>query len=83
MWRFDDGFTTALIEPSLLDLDARLERMDAGGVEVQLLSSFIDIGAHHAQGEGGAYAATFNDALAESVARHANRYLGLGTAAPA
>ncbi len=78
-WAFDGGATTAPIEPLLVDLDARVARMNAAGVAVQLLSGFIDIGAHQAVHAGSAYAQFFNDALAESISAHPTRFLGLGT----
>ncbi len=78
-WVFEGGGQTAPIEPYLLDVGARIDRMDAAGIAVQLLSGFIDTGAHQLQAGGRDYARAFNDALAESVAAYPDRLLGLGT----
>lgn len=75
-WTFDGSFTTAPIEPLLVDLGARVKTMDETGVALQLLSGFIDLGAHHANA---AYAQVFNDELAATIAEYPTRFLGLGT----
>lgn len=78
-WEFDSGARTAPIEPLLIDIYARLARMDEARVSVQLLSGFIDTGAHQVAGNAAGYAAWFNDALAAVIAEHPTRFAGLGT----
>jgi aminocarboxymuconate-semialdehyde decarboxylase len=62
------------------DIAARLAAMDAAGVGVQLLSSWIDLTAYALEPAAGArYARMFNDALAAVVAAHPDRFRALGT----
>ena len=63
------------------DMDARLAAMDAAGVDVQLLSSWIDLTAYALEPEqGAAWSRRLNEALVEEAARHPTRFLALGTA---
>lgn len=79
-FQFEGGLRTAPIEPGLLDVDERLRQMDAQGVEIQILSSFIDVGAHHASPDSAIeYARIFNDELAAIVAGHPDRFQGFAT----
>lgn len=78
--RFAGGLTTPPLPPNLADLDHRLATMDAGRVDVQLLSSWIDLTAYSLPIDVGArYARMFNELLAETVASHPDRFLGLAT----
>lgn len=68
------------VRPDLLDLDARLTAMDGAGVDVQLLSAWIALTAYTLPAEQGvAWTRLFNDAMAETVASHPDRFRGLGT----
>jgi aminocarboxymuconate-semialdehyde decarboxylase len=64
----------------LLDTAARIAAMDEAGIDLQLVSSWIGIMAYDLPGaHGGRWARLFNDALAEMVAEHPDRLLGLCT----
>lgn len=66
--------------PELYDLEARLAAMDAGGVDVQLVSHRTDFSAYALDGEGGAaYSRAFNRILADHVSAYPERMLALGT----
>ncbi len=79
--RFAGGLTTPALRPDFDDLDHRLATMDAGRVDVQLLSSWIDLTGYSLPADVGArYARMFNELLAETVASHPDRFLGLCTA---
>lgn len=71
---------TRPILPALLDLPARLAAMDAANVDVQVLSSWIDLTAYALPPTQGArYARMFNEAMAETVAVAPTRLRGLAT----
>jgi aminocarboxymuconate-semialdehyde decarboxylase len=71
---------TPPIIPPLLDLPRRLAAMDAAGVDVQLLSSWIDLTAYALDpATGERYARMFNETLAAVVAEHPDRFRGLAT----
>lgn len=75
-----DRARLAPFRPILGDMDARLAAMDESGVDVQLLSSWIDLTAYGLDADSGAaYARRFNQILAEDAARHPDRFLPLGT----
>jgi aminocarboxymuconate-semialdehyde decarboxylase len=79
-WRFDGGAVSGPVEELLVDVEARLGFMDRAGISMQLLSSFIDVGAHQMLEERAvAYAQTFNDALAATVDTCRTRFRGLAT----
>lgn len=62
----------------LLDIDARLRAMDAAGVDVQLLSSWVGLMGYPLEPERGIrWSRLFNEALAELVAAHPDRFRGL------
>ncbi len=62
------------------DVDARLDAMDATGVDVQLISSWIDLTAYALEPEkGAAYSRRFNRIMADEAARHPDRFRALGT----
>jgi aminocarboxymuconate-semialdehyde decarboxylase len=66
--------------PVLSDLAARLAAMDATGVDVQLLSSWIDLTAYALEGEAGAeYSRRFNEIITAEAGRHPDRLTPLGT----
>jgi aminocarboxymuconate-semialdehyde decarboxylase len=80
IWRFDGGPVSPPVESLLVDVEARLRFMDSTGISVQLLSSFIEVGAHHAKGDRApTYAREFNNALAEVVRAGGSRFLGMAT----
>ncbi len=66
--------------PVLSDLDARIEAMDATGVDVQLLSGWIDLTAYALDGNAGIeYSRRYNEILAEEARQRPGRFLSLGT----
>lgn len=66
--------------PTFFDIDKRLAAMDAQGVEVQLLSTWIDMSAYALDEQVGTrYSQMFNEALAATVAEHPDRFSGLCT----
>lgn len=78
--RFAGGVTTPPLRNDFDDVQARLDSMDAARVDVQLLSSWIDLTAYTLPGDHGRrYARMFNELLAETVANHPDRFRGLCT----
>lgn len=68
------------LHPGLSDLQRRLEVMDATGVEIQILSPWMDLTAYSLPPEVGArYARMYNEALAATVATRPDRLRGLCT----
>jgi aminocarboxymuconate-semialdehyde decarboxylase len=66
--------------PILSDLGARIGVMDATGVDVQLLSGWIDLTAYALEGEAGAeYSRRFNEIMIAEAGRHPDRLRALGT----
>ncbi|MEX0863957.1 MAG: amidohydrolase family protein [Acidimicrobiia bacterium] len=66
--------------PTLSDLDARIGAMDATGVDVQLLSGWIDLTAYALDGGAGAeYSRRFNEIITAEARRHPNRLTPVGT----
>lgn len=66
--------------PALSDLPRRLAAMDAAGVDVQVLSSWIDLTAYALEAAAGArYARMFNEALAATAATAPDRFRVLAT----
>jgi aminocarboxymuconate-semialdehyde decarboxylase len=62
------------------DTEARLAAMDAGGVDVQVISSWVDLTAYALEPErGAAYSRRVNRILADHAAQHPDRFLALGT----
>jgi len=75
-----DRVRLAPFNPSLSDLDTRISAMDASGVDVQLLSGWIDLTAYALDGGAGAeYSRRFNEFLSSEAARHPDRFAPLGT----
>ncbi|MDP2238974.1 MAG: amidohydrolase family protein [Burkholderiales bacterium] len=61
--------------PALIDDSARLKWMDEAGIDVQLLSGWMDLAGYHLGAEAGQWLARVqNEALAEIVARRPDRY---------
>lgn len=78
--RFAGGLTTPALRPDYDDLDHRLGSMDAARVDVQLLSSWIDLTGYSLPTDIAIrYSRMFNELLAETVASHPDRFLGLCT----
>jgi aminocarboxymuconate-semialdehyde decarboxylase len=66
--------------PALHDVDQRLTAMDAAGVDVQILSCWIDLTAYALpRATGRRYARMFNEALAEVADAHDDRFMALAT----
>lgn len=66
---------TGVLRNDLSDLAYRLEAMDRGGIDVQLLSSWIDMTAYALPGDVGArYARMFNEGLAATAAEAPGRF---------
>jgi aminocarboxymuconate-semialdehyde decarboxylase len=62
------------------DTDARLAAMDDTSVDVQVLSSWVDLTAYALEPElGAAYSRRVNQILAAHAAEHPERFLALGT----
>lgn len=81
-WHFDllSGGQLGPVHPGLLDVPLRLAAMDAAGVDVQVLSSWIDLTAYALpEAHGARYARMFNETLAGLAAGHPDRFLALGT----
>jgi aminocarboxymuconate-semialdehyde decarboxylase len=78
--RFAGGVTTPALRDDFDDVGRRLAAMDAARVDVQLLSSWIDLTAYSLPvADGVRYARAFNELLAETVAANADRFRGLCT----
>ena len=76
--RFTGSVTTPPIRDDLGDVGYRLEVMDAGRVDVQLVSSWIDLTGYGLPTNiARRYVRMFNEALAKTVAQHPDRFLGL------
>lgn len=74
------GPDLGVLRPVLIDTDRRLEAMDRSGVEVQVLSNWIDLTAYSLDAETGAeYSRAFNEALADVVNETPDRFMGLAT----
>jgi aminocarboxymuconate-semialdehyde decarboxylase len=77
-----EGRSRGAVEPGLLDTQRRLAAMDAAGIEVQILSSWVGAILHRASVDLAVrWARAFNDALADLIATHPLRFLGLGQVA--
>ena len=61
--------------PTLIDDAARLKWMDEAGIDVQLVSGWMDLAAYHLDAPAGQwFARVQNEALAEIVTRRPDRY---------
>jgi aminocarboxymuconate-semialdehyde decarboxylase len=65
---------------ALFDLDARIAAMDAGRVDVQLVSHRTDFSAYALDDDAGPrYSRAFNRIMAEHLSGHPDRMIALGT----
>lgn len=75
---FAHGLTTRPVRDDLVDVAHRVETMDAERVDVQLVSSWIDLTAYGLPGPAAVrYCRMFNDAMAAMIAAHPQRFRGL------
>ena len=66
------------VRQHLVDMQARLAAMDADGIDVQIVASWIGIQAYDLSAEqGGRWARLFNESLEAMIAEHPDRFLGL------
>lgn len=66
--------------PYLSDIERRVEWMDRAGIDVQVLSSWIDMTAYALEANQGAgYSRALNEILAEEAAAHPGRFLAMAT----
>jgi aminocarboxymuconate-semialdehyde decarboxylase len=78
--RFAGGLTTPALRDDFDDVGHRLASMDAARVDVQLISSWIDLTGYSLPKDVGVrYARMFNELLAQTVAAHPDRFRGLCT----
>jgi aminocarboxymuconate-semialdehyde decarboxylase len=79
--RYAGRVTTPPLPRNIGDLDHRLATMDESRVDVQLLSSWIDLtGYALPEAHAVRYSRIFNEALAATVALHPDRFVGMCTA---
>ncbi|NNC40816.1 MAG: amidohydrolase family protein [Acidimicrobiia bacterium] len=72
--------TTGPLRGDLVDLDHRLATMDRSGVDMQMISSWIDLTAYAlTPDEGSRFSRMYNEGLAGTVAEHPDRFLALST----
>lgn len=75
------GKPTMAIRDDLSDFDARIASMDAAGIEVQVLSSWVNLTAYGLDDvKGERWSRRVNEALAAEAARRPDRLLALATA---
>jgi aminocarboxymuconate-semialdehyde decarboxylase len=78
--RYAGRVTTPPLPQHIGDLDHRLATMDAARVDVQLLSTWIDLtGYALPDAHAVRYSRAFNESLAVTVERHPDRLLGMCT----
>lgn len=75
-----DQVKLAPFNPALSDMDARIGAMDATGVDVQLLSGWVDLTAYALDADAGArYSRLYNEILVEEAGLRPDRFRALGT----
>lgn len=75
-----DRVRLAPFNPVLSDLEARLHVMDATGVDIQLISGWVDLTAYALSPAAGAeYSRRFNEIMTLEAGKHPDRLLALGT----
>jgi aminocarboxymuconate-semialdehyde decarboxylase len=73
------GATQALPE-GMLDLEGRLQWMDARGIDIQVLSPWIDFSAYVLDPDDGAWLArALNEFMAEAAATHPDRFRAMAS----
>ena len=66
---------TQKFPPGMLDLDERLRQMDSTGVDLQIVSAWMDFSANVLDPKDGAwFARSLNELTAEAVAAHPDRF---------
>ncbi|WP_162529650.1 amidohydrolase family protein [Nocardioides caldifontis] len=76
----DGRVRTGVLRDDLVDVEQRVAAMDRAGIDVQVLSSWIDMTAYALPAEVGArYARMFNEALAATAAQVPGRFEALAT----
>ncbi|GIU91702.1 MAG: 2-hydroxy-3-carboxy-6-oxo-7-methylocta-2,4-dienoate decarboxylase [Acidimicrobiia bacterium] len=76
----DGHHRTAPLRDDLTDLDRRIAEMDRMGIDVQLLSGWIDLTAYQLPSEEGrSYSRAHNEAIAEEASRHPDRLRPMAT----
>ena len=69
-----------VVEDNCFEVDVRLKDMDATAVNMQVLSTIPVLFNYWAKAKDGLDTSRFlNDHIAESVAKHPNRFIGIGT----
>jgi len=77
---FGGKVTAGPLRPFLTDRARRLESMDQSGVDIQVLSSWIDMTGYAIDGRSGAaYSRRLNEIIAEEAASSPGRFLAMGT----
>jgi aminocarboxymuconate-semialdehyde decarboxylase len=77
--RFAGGMTTRPVRPDLQDVAGRLDAMDRARVDVQVLSSWIDLTGYGLPDDVALrYTELLNESLAGLVAEHPTRFRALG-----
>ncbi|MDF1597669.1 MAG: amidohydrolase family protein [Acidimicrobiia bacterium] len=72
--------TTAPLRADLVDVDQRLAAMDRSGVDVQMISAWIDLTAYAlGAAEGSRFSRMYNEGLAGVAEEHPDRFLPLCT----
>ncbi|MDH3250336.1 MAG: amidohydrolase family protein [Acidimicrobiia bacterium] len=77
---FDGRRRVGPVRADLIDTSLRLKTMDDTGVDVQVLSSWVDLTGYELEPEAGAtFARRSNEVMAEEVAAHPDRFEMLAT----
>ena len=72
--------TTGPLRGDLVDLNQRLAKMDQTGVDMQMISCWIDLSAYALEAaEGARFSRMYNEGLAGVVAEHPDRFMALST----